>query len=113
MDCYPSSEGQTNVVYNVHWRVTATSPTNHTVTNLDGTTSTVPYTASVYGTQGITFNASTAFTAFASLTQAEVIGWVQSAMGSASVTSLEANLDNQINTQITPTSITPALPWGA
>jgi hypothetical protein len=83
------------------------------VTNPDGTTSTVPYTASVYGTQGITFNASTAFTAFSSLTQAEVIGWVQSAMGAASVTSLEANLDNQINTQITPNSITPALPWGA
>ena len=106
VDAYPSAQGQTNLVYNAHWRVTATSPTTHTVTNPDNTTATVPYQSSVYGTQAIVYNASNTYIPSANLTKAEVIGWVQAAMGATAVTALEAALDAQIALQINPTSVT-------
>ena len=90
-DAYPSAQGQTNLVYNAHWRVNAT----------DGT-----HTASIYNTQPIAYNSANTFIPSASLTKAEVIGWVQAAMGAAAVTALEAALDAQIALQINPTSVT-------
>ena len=91
VDAYPSAQGQTNLVYNAHWRVNAT----------DGT-----HNASVYGTQSIPYNPSNAYIPSASLTKAEVIGWVQAAMGATAVTALQAALDAQIALQINPTSVT-------
>ena len=91
VDAYPSAQGQTNLVYNAHWRVNAT----------DGT-----HNASVYGTQAIPYDASNTYIPSASLTKAEVIGWVQAAMGATAVTALEAALDAQIALQINPTSVT-------
>ena len=102
VDAYPSAQGQTNLVYNAHWRVTATSP--QTFTNQQGQT--VPYMASVYGVQPIVYNASNAYIPSASLTKAEVISWVQAAMGATAVTALQAALDAQIALQINPTSVT-------
>ena len=102
VDAYPSAEGQTNLVYNAHWRVTATSP--QTYTNFQGQT--VPYTASVYNTQAIAYNPSSTFIPSANLTKEEVAGWVQAAMGATAVAALEAGLDAQIAAQITPTTVT-------
>ena len=98
LDCAPSAEGQTNVVNTIHWRVNGT----------DGT-----HNATVYGTQGVAYTAGSPFTAFNSLTEAEVIGWLQSAMGAEKVAELEANLDAQIAALVTPAVVTPALPWAA
>jgi hypothetical protein len=96
MDCVPQEDGHTDVVVTAHWNVSAT----------DGT-----YTASVYGTQSFTYNPETSFTPYADLTQEQVVGWVQDAMGAESVASLEANLDTQIENQINPPIVTPPLPW--
>jgi len=98
LDCAPSAEGQTNVVNTIHWRVNGT----------DGT-----HNATVYGTQGVAYTAGSPSTAFNSLTEAEVIGWLQSAMGAEKVVELEANLDAQIVALVTPAVVTPALPWAA
>ena len=106
VDAYPSAQGQTNLVYNAHWRVTATSPQTQTVNQIGGGTATVPYQSSVYGTQAIAYNSANTFIPSASLTKAEVIGWVQAAMGAEQVAALEAALDAQINAQINPTTIT-------
>lgn len=98
MDAYPQADGETDVVFNVHWTLTAS----------DGT-----YQASAYGAQGVTIDPDAPFTPYADLTEAQVIGWVQASMGAEQVTALEANLAQQIADQANPPVVTPALPWGA
>jgi hypothetical protein len=96
MDCYPEADGETDVVFTVHWTLTGT----------DGT-----YTGSVYGSQGVSINPDTPFTPYADLTEAQVIGWVQDAMGPEQVAAYEANVAQQIANQINPPVVTPPLPW--
>ena len=96
MTCYPTYESQTDVVFNVAWRVNAT----------DGT-----FYATAYGTQSVTYVAGSPYTPYADLTQAQVIGWVQTAMGPEQVASIEANLAKQIDNLINPPVVTPPLPW--
>jgi hypothetical protein len=98
MDAYPEYEGETDVVFTVHWTLTGT----------DGT-----YAGSVYGSQGITLVEGATFTPYADLTEAQVIGWVQSAMGAEQVAAYEANVAQQIEDQIDPPVVTPPLPWSA
>jgi hypothetical protein len=101
VDVYPTEEGQTNVIYNVHWRLNATD----TQVDAEGN----PYTASVYGTQSLNTSDLSDFTDFDSVTAAQVQGWVESAMGAEQVQSLKDNLDANIAGQITPTSVTMQL----
>jgi hypothetical protein len=96
MDCYPQAEGQTNVVFNVHWRVNAT----------DGT-----YNATSYGTVGVTYTADKPYTPYANLTQSQVAGWVQASLGAERVASIETGLANDIANQANPPVLTPSLPW--
>lgn len=96
MDCYPQSAGQTDVVFNVAWRVNAT----------DGT-----YDATAYGTQGVTYTAGSPFTPYDQLTQSQVVGWVQAAMGAEQVSSIEDNLAASIANQVNPPVVVPPLPW--
>ena len=79
VDVYPTDEEQeqTNVIYNVHWRLNATD----TEVDAEGN----PYTASVYGTQVLDTSDLSSFTDFDSVTPAEVQGWVEAAMGSTQV----------------------------
>jgi hypothetical protein len=96
MDAYPELDGETDVVFTVHWR-------------LDGTDGI--YVGSVYGSVGVTLDEGATFTPYASLTQAQVIGWVQDALGEEQVASYEANVAQQIENQINPPVVTPPLPW--
>lgn len=98
MDAYPEYDGEPDVVFTVHWTLAAT----------DGT-----YTGSVYGSIGVSLAEGSTFTPYADLTEAQVIGWVQSAMGAEQVASYEANVAGQIEAQINPTVVTPPLPWSA
>jgi uncharacterized protein (UPF0333 family) len=47
------------------------------------------------------------------MTKAQVIGWVQDALGEEQVASYEENVANQIAALANPPVVTPALPWGA
>lgn len=96
MDCYPQADGETDVVFTVHWTLTAT----------DGT-----YTGSVYGSQAVTVDPAAPFTPYADLTQDQVIGWVQDAMGAEQVAAYEDNVAGQIANQINPPVVVPPLPW--
>jgi hypothetical protein len=98
VDCYPTDQSYTDVVYNVHWIVTGTSDTLDPEGN--------PYTASSIGTQTISTDDITDFTPFADLTNADVVAWTKAAMGADQVTALETNLQSQIDSEITPTSVT-------
>ena len=101
-DTYPTKSGKSNVVHNVHWRLTATDDTNN---DSDGN----PQTATVYGSQGLDTSDLSSFTNWSSLDAAKVQGWVEAAIGADKVTALKAGLDAQIAEKITPTSVTKTL----
>jgi hypothetical protein len=96
MNCYPTYDNQTDVVFTVHWRANAT----------DGT-----YNATAYGTAGVTYEAGSPYTPYADLTQSQVVGWVQAALGQEQVDAIEAGLATQIDNQVNPPVTTPKLPW--
>jgi len=98
VDCYPTKDSKSDVVYNVHWRLTATSDQNDPEGN--------PYAASVYGTQVVSTDDLSNFKPFADLTNAIVTGWVETVMGADKVASMKSGLDENITEQITPTTET-------
>lgn len=97
LDCYPQHNGKQDVVFNVHWRRQAS----------DGL-----HMADVYGTQAIAFNPSAPFTLFADLTQLQIGGWLEDAMGADRLAEIDAVLDGQISDQINPPVVTLPTPWG-
>lgn len=101
VDVYPTSGDNTDVVYNVHWRVTGTSDQ----VDADGNA----YTATSIGTQTLSTEEIVDFVAFEDLTNELVAGWVQAAMGEEAVANLETSLNNQIDALITPTSVTKTI----
>jgi 3',5'-cyclic AMP phosphodiesterase CpdA len=96
MDAYPEEDGETDVVFNVHWTLTGTDDT---------------YSGYVYGTQGVSIDPDAPFTPYADLTEAQVIGWVQDALGEEQVAVYEASVAQQIADAKNPPVVSPALPW--
>ena len=102
VDTYPTKDSKSDVVYNVHWRLTATDDTNK---DSEGNN----WTATVYGTQSLDTSDLSSFTAFESLDAAKVQGWVETAMTVDTVKELKAGLDANIAGKITPTSVTKTI----
>ena len=102
VDTYPTKNSKSDVVYNVHWRLTATDDTNK---DSDGNN----WTATSYGSQGVDTSDLSSFTAFADLTASNVQGWVEAALTADTVTAMKTALDAQIAEKITPTSVTKTL----
>ena len=101
-DTYPSKGGKSNVVHNVHWRLVATDDTNKDV---DGYFQTVE----VYGEQALDTSDLSSFKNWSSLTNSDVQGWVESALGSDKVTKMKTGLSEDIAAKITPTSVTKTI----
>ena len=96
VDTYPSHTDtnevtESDVVYNVHWRLTAANE-EHSATSI--------------GTQTIEVEDLSGFTAFDSVSHDNVIGWVEAAMGEEAVASLKAGLDSQLAELAAPSSVT-------
>jgi len=102
VDTYPTLDGNADVVYSVHWRLTAEDDANQ---DAEGNN----WTATSYGTQSVDTSDLSSFTSFADLSASDVQGWVETAMGSDAVTDLKAGLDAQIALLITPTSVTKTI----
>lgn len=105
-DTYPSytdsqdpANTKSDVVYTVHWRLTAEDDANQ---DAEGNN----ITATVYGSQGLDVSDLGTFTAWADLTSSDVQGWVEAAIGADEVTAMKAGLDAQITEIVTPTSVT-------
>ena len=98
VDTYPTKDSKSDVVYNVHWRLTATDDTNK---DSDGNN----WTATIYGTQSLDTSDLSSFIEWSSLKASDVQGWVETAMGSDTITAMKASLDAQITESITPTSV--------
>jgi hypothetical protein len=93
MDCYPQENGNTDVVFTVHWTCSGTQDT---------------YTASVYSTCSVP-GPGTPFTPYADLTQEQVLGWIWA--NGVDQAATEAAVQQQIDNQINPPVVTPPLPW--
>ena len=98
VDCYPEQDSEADVVYNVHWVVKGTSDQVDPEGNA--------YSADNIGTQILDTSEITNFIPFEDLTNDEVVAWTKSAMGVDKVNNIEASIQTQINSLITPTSIT-------
>jgi len=96
MDCYPQAEGETDVVFTVHWTCFGVQDT---------------YSASVYSTCAVTYVAGTPYTPYNQLTQNQVLGWIWAS--GVDQTATEAAVQQQINNQIDPPVISPPLPWAS
>lgn len=101
LDTYPSQEDLADVVYNVHWGLTATSDQ----TDADGNA----YTVNFIGTQTVTAPDADDYTAFEDLTQGIVEAWLEAS--DMDVDAIKAGLDAQLVEKITPTSETKDVPW--
>jgi len=101
-DTYPTKDSKSDVVYNVHWRLTATDDTNK---DSDGNN----WTATSYGSQTLDISDLSNFIEWSSLTASNVQGWVETALGADEVTTMKAGLDAQIAEKVTPTSVTKVL----
>lgn len=98
VDTYPTQDSFSDVVYNVHWRLTGTDESGE-------------HSATVIGTQTIsveTIDAET-FVSFEELTHDDIVGWVETEMGEERVTELQASVDSQIADKIAPKSVTKTI----
>jgi|TARA_R110000744_G_scaffold260697_1_gene375598 hypothetical protein len=98
VDAYPThtdeaGNTESQVVYNVHWRVT-------------GLDETETHSATSIGTQTLETADLSGFTAFDSVTHENMVTWTKAGLGAERVTELEASLDSQITALITPPSVT-------
>ena len=91
VDVHPQEEGQTDVVYNIHW----------IVTGVDG-----DYSATNIGTQVVTLDPESTFIPFKDLTNEIVVGWTKEAMGEDRVDQIETSIAGQIEDQKNPVSVT-------
>ena len=91
VDVHPQEEGETNVVYNVHWIVTGTKE-DYSVNNI--------------GTQVVALDPETPFIPFEDLTNEIIVGWTKDAMGEEQVQAIEDSIASQIAELENPTSVT-------
>jgi hypothetical protein len=92
----PQEAGQTYVVVNV----------NYLITGVDGA-----YTADIGFSQQYTIQQGEAFTPYAQLTEAQVVGWTDPQTVSNMQACVQGQIDSMITPPVSPTS--QALPWSA
>lgn len=94
LDCIPQTPEGPDYVTVAHWSCNGT----------DGT-----YSGSVYSTCSFEVVQGPSFTPYANLTQDQVLGWCWA--NGVDKASAEAAVAQQIQNQITPPVVSPALPW--
>ena len=98
VDVHPTEAGEKDVVYNVHWIVTGISDEIDPEGNA--------YQATTIGTQTVPLDPKSEFIPFEDLTNEIVVDWTKDAMGAEQVTSIEAGIQQAIDLEINPTSVT-------
>ena len=93
VDVHPQEEGETNVVYNVHYYVL-------------GEDSETAYQSDIIGTQILNASDITDFKPFDELTNEDAVAWCKAAMGDEQVAQIEATIAAAIEDQVNPSSVT-------
>jgi hypothetical protein len=98
MSVLPVFDGQTDVVVSAQWNILGQDQ---------------GYTYNLAGWQNFTLQQGEGFTPYDQLTEAQVIGWVQSAMGEGMVANLEASVQGSLDALINPPvqPVIEPLPW--
>ena len=95
VDTYPSLEGHSDVIFNVHWRLTGEDDNENI--------------GSAYGTIALDTSDLTNFTDFDSITEDQVNGWVEAAMGAEEVQAKKDAIDAQIAEKVNPSVVTKTI----
>ena len=95
VDTYPTLDGNTDVIFNVHWRLTGEDDNGNV--------------GSTYGTQSLDTSDLSGFTAFADITEDNINAWIEAAMGEEKVAELKTSIDAQIEEQVNPTVVTKTI----
>jgi len=95
LDCVigPDSEGNDNIVYSVHWTLTASDGEHHVYTN---------------GNLHVAYEEGSPFIVYEELTQEDVIGWCEEGLD---MDAIRAQLDVQMEEQRTPVNVVLLPPW--
>jgi hypothetical protein len=93
LDCYKSHEGQTDVVFNIAWRLNARES---------------GHSASEWGNLEVTHASGDPFIPFESLTKADVQGWCEAGLD---VAAIKAKLDAEVAEHKNPTTEALDPPW--
>jgi hypothetical protein len=101
VDVYPEYESNSDVVYNVHFKLSAESDQQDDEGN--------NYKAVIYSTQQLSVDDIGSFIPFADLTNEVVTNWTISALGEDEIEDYKENLDEQIENQINPISVNKTL----
>lgn len=96
LESYPTSSGQNDVVFRVHWQLYG---------------STGSYQGSSIGTQQITYDSGSTFIPFNELTYKTVYNWVTASMGVEMMNQYTASVYQQIENQINPPILIQQPPW--
>ena len=94
---HPSAAGESDVIYNIHWRLYGDDQSGHT--------------AYIAGTVGCTYDAGDPFVPFSDLTKAEVESWTVASLGDERVIELKAQLAEEIGEEVAPTTEVMTPPW--
>jgi len=87
------------VVYTAHWTLGAERVSGGEI-----------FTTGSYGSVSFPEPDPDDFTPYDELTEEQVIGWVQDALGEENVAEMEASLSSQLDSQVTPTDAS-GIPW--
>lgn len=101
LECYPTYESQTDVVFKVQW--------SYRGVNQNGVGS------SRGGITDVTYTAGAPFTPYAELTETQVLNWVLATVTDVQIAGMEAQIAGDIDWQVQQASannpVTPPLPW--
>jgi hypothetical protein len=97
MDCKVQEDNLENVVTTVHWRLKGSQESNGKL-----------YTAERYGATTMGQPSPESFTPFDQLTEEQVVGWLEATLD---VEQMTAQLQADINLQITPVTVTLTPAW--
>jgi hypothetical protein len=96
LDCYPEKDGRKDVVFTIHWRRAATNGVK---------------SADIYGSKSVILDPNEPFIPYNELTESQVVSWLENSISQEILAQQIASLDKQIEDQINPPIIYPALPW--
>lgn len=98
LDCIPDVNGMLDYVVTSHWRVTGDDGEGHS--------------GQVYSTVSFVVDPDKPnFVPFEDITETMAIQWTQDALGEEQVAAIYTSIDTQIENQINPPIVSPALPW--
>lgn len=102
LESYPTSEGQTDVVFLVHWQcyISTGSVENGNY-----------YSDSTIGTAPVTYESGSTFIPFNELTKDIVYSWVENSLGVEQMESIQQNLAQRIEQKIHPEVLVQTAPW--